>query len=79
MKLWKNYEKGLYSTIGFKWNNTTRTLTIGKQRGVFPGMLKERVFHIVLVTPEKVAEKAVDGDTAKIVKYNGLEKEVVFR
>jgi alpha-D-xyloside xylohydrolase len=74
-----NYEKGLYSTIGFKWNNTTRTLTIGKQHGVFPGMLKERVFHIVLVASEKAAKKAGERNIAKIVKYNGLENKVVFR
>jgi alpha-D-xyloside xylohydrolase len=74
-----SYEKGLFSTIGFKWNNTTHTLTIGKQQGVFPGMLKERVFHIVLVTPVKAAGKAGEGNFTKIVKYNGLENKVVFR
>jgi alpha-D-xyloside xylohydrolase len=74
-----SYEKGLFSTIGFKWNNTTHTLTIGKQLGVFPGMLKERVFHIVLVTPGKAAGKAGEGTFTKIVKYNGLEDKVVLR
>jgi alpha-D-xyloside xylohydrolase len=74
-----SYEKGLFSTIGFKWNNTTRTLTIGKKQGEFPGMLKERVFNIVLVKHEKAAEKAGEGNIAKIVKYNGLENKVVLR
>jgi alpha-D-xyloside xylohydrolase len=74
-----NYEKGLYSTIGFKWNNTTRTLTIGKRQGDFPGILKERAFQIVLVSPEKRTGGAVNGNAAKIVKYNGLENKVVFR
>jgi alpha-D-xyloside xylohydrolase len=74
-----NYEKGLYSTIGFKWNNTTRTLTLGKRQGDFPGMLKERVFQIVLLSPENRTGGAANGNAAKIVKYNGLENKVVFR
>jgi hypothetical protein len=42
-------------------------------------MLKERVFNIVLVKHEKAAEKAGEGNIAKIVKYNGLENKVVLR
>ena len=43
-----NYEKGAYSTITFKWNDKTRTLTIGQRQGEYPGMLKARQFTVVL-------------------------------
>lgn len=44
-----NYEKGTYSTIIFKWDDTRKILTIGERNGKFPGMLKNRKFNIVLV------------------------------
>lgn len=44
-----NYEKGIYSTIGFQWDDASKTLTIKDRKGEFPGMLKNRKFNIVLV------------------------------
>jgi alpha-D-xyloside xylohydrolase len=35
-----NYEKGLYSTIMFTWNDAANTLTINDRNGNFPGMPK---------------------------------------
>jgi len=43
-----NYEKGVYSTITFSWNDKARKLTIGARKGEFPGMLKSRKFMVVL-------------------------------
>ena len=43
-----NYEKGVYSTITFCWNDKARKLTIGARKGEFPGMLKSRQFTIIL-------------------------------
>ena len=43
-----NYEKGVYSTITFSWNDKARKLTIGARKGEFPGMLMSRQFTIVL-------------------------------
>ncbi|MDL2242014.1 DUF5110 domain-containing protein [Bacteroidales bacterium OttesenSCG-928-L03] len=70
-----NYEKGLYSMIRFSWNDQTRTLTVGKREGAFPGMLKSRKFRVVVVD-----ENNGTGDTparsAKLFSYNGKEKSV---
>ena len=60
-----NYEKGIYSTITFQWNDKSRTLTIGSRKGEYPGMLKSRKFTIVLP----------DGKT-QTVDYDGTEKTV---
>ena len=43
-----NYEKGVYSTITFSWNDKVRKLTVGARKGEFPGMLKSRKFMVVL-------------------------------
>ena len=60
-----NYEKGIYSTITFQWNDKSRTLTIGSRKGEYPGMLKSRKFTIVMP----------DGKT-QTVDYDGTEKTV---
>ena len=56
------YEKGVYSTITFRWNNAKRQLIIGNRQGQYPGMLQTRTF--TLVWP--------DG-TTKEVDYSGKE------
>lgn len=60
-----NYETRLYTEIPFQWNEATRTLTIGKRSGHFPGYIANRTFVISLP----------DG-TTKSVKYSGSEKKV---
>ena len=60
-----NYEKGIYTTITFHWNNKSRTLTIGNRKGEYPGMLKTRRFTVVLP----------DGTTTTI-DYDGTSKSV---
>ena len=45
-----NYEKGAYSIINMEWDDDDRTLVIGKRKGEFEGMQKERQFRIV--TPD---------------------------
>ena len=57
-----NYEKGVFSTITFSWNDKARKLTIGARKGEFPGMLKSRQFTVVLP----------DGRQQQ-VSYNGAE------
>ena len=46
-----NYEKGLCASIPIKWDDASRTLTIGERQGSFPGMLQERTFRIVVTDP----------------------------
>jgi alpha-D-xyloside xylohydrolase len=48
-----NYERGAYSTIHFKWDDTNRKLIINKREGKFDGMLKERSFNVVLIDGQK--------------------------
>ena len=60
-----NYEKGVYSTIAFKWNDKTRTLTIDDRQGSFPGMLQTRQFTIVMP----------NGET-QTVTYEGTKKDI---
>ena len=67
-----NYEKGLYSTIEFTYDDILRTLTISERKGEFPGMLKERVFNVIPVW-KKGRSRPVE------VKYDGQQVRVNLR
>ena len=70
-----NYEKGQYSMIPFKYDEATRSLTIGKRQGEFSGMLKERTFRIVTVSPTQM--QAFDPDASgKTITYNGGKQTI---
>ncbi len=73
-----NYEKGIYSTIKFNWNDAKKVLVINGRKGSFPGMLNERTFNILLVNVNVGTGVGVTEKIEKIVKYNGTEKKVVF-
>jgi alpha-D-xyloside xylohydrolase len=44
-----NYEKGICAQIPIRWNDGTKSLTIGNQEGSYPDAPSIRVFHVVLV------------------------------
>ncbi len=44
-----NYEKGMYSTITFDYNENEKKLIIQNRQGTFPGMLQKRIFNITWV------------------------------
>jgi alpha-D-xyloside xylohydrolase len=68
-----NYERGKYATIPIHWNDATQTLTFGERKGSFPGMLANRVFHVVLVRENRGAGIASSQDLDLTVKYSGKE------
>lgn len=73
-----NYEKGMYSTILFSWNDNSKKLTIGKRSGDFPGMLQNRTIKIILVDEGKGVDIQIPETFDKIVKYNGEEMVVAL-
>jgi len=66
-----NYERGKYATIPMTWNESTHTLQIGKRRGSFRGMLKERTFRIVWVAPGHGAGIASTATADTSLVYKG--------
>jgi alpha-D-xyloside xylohydrolase len=66
-----DYEKGVYATIDFTWDDAAKTLTIGPRQGEFPGMLKERTFHIVWVRPGHGVGMDPTGEPDVVVQYKG--------
>jgi alpha-D-xyloside xylohydrolase len=65
-----DYEKGKFSVIPITWNDKSRTLTIDKIRGSFPGMNANRVFKVVVVTPDQATGLEPATKTTEL-RYNG--------
>ena len=61
-----NYERGMYSTITMRWNDKSRTLTIGDCQGKFPGMLQQRKFNVRLAGSATVKPIDYDGKSVSI-------------
>lgn len=60
------YERGGYSAIQMKWNNTHRTFTLFAPTGKMSPKLKNRKFKIQILTPSKSGDVSV------------VEKEVMY-
>jgi len=74
-----NYEKGIYSTIDFTWNDAKHLLTIADRAGEFPGMVKDRIINVVLVDRNRGTGLNITDRYDKIVDYNGKEIMVEVR
>ena len=66
-----NYEQGKYATIDIRYDDATRTVSIGKRNGAFNGMLKQRRFNIVLITKENPKPLNLQNPEGIMVDYNG--------
>ena len=73
-----NYEKGKYATIDIRYEEATKTVTIGKRMGSFNGMLKNRRFNIVLIGKDTAKALNLDNPEGKMVNYSGKEVRVVL-
>jgi len=66
-----NYEKGIYSIIGFTWDDKRRSLTIHERKGTYPGMSVNRLFKVVLVNDKKGSGIYESNVIDKLVPYSG--------
>jgi alpha-D-xyloside xylohydrolase len=66
-----NYEKRIYATIPIFYNESKHILTIGKRQGSFPGMLKERTFHVVWIRPGHGTGIPMTERPDIMIRYNG--------
>ncbi|MBQ0046937.1 MAG: DUF5110 domain-containing protein [Prevotellaceae bacterium] len=69
------YEAGRYATIKFTYNEAKKQLTIADRQGEFPGMLKDRMFTVVVVSKDKAQGYDPEAE-GQVVKYNGKKATV---
>jgi alpha-D-xyloside xylohydrolase len=68
-----NYEKGKCATIQLSYDDAAKTLTIGQRQGSFNGMLKERRFRVVYVTPDQPRVLDFEPQDVTVVNYKGSQ------
>ncbi|OSZ77005.1 xylosidase [Chitinophagaceae bacterium IBVUCB2] len=73
-----NYEKGVYATITFDWDDKKKSLTISDRTGNFPGILLSRNFNIVTVSNNKAVGENTAVTADKVVTYTGKKIIVKF-
>jgi alpha-D-xyloside xylohydrolase len=66
-----NYEKGAFAIIPIKYNEATKTITVGDRKGTFNGMLQKRTFRINIITPNEAKHLDLDARCDKAVLYEG--------
>lgn len=54
-----NYEKGMFSTIEFTYDDAEGTFTAGERQGTFPGMLETRKFKVVPTSPSGTGKPVI--------------------
>ncbi len=73
-----HYEKGIYATIEFSWDDNAKKLTIHDRKGSFPEMLEQRTFNIVIVKEGHGTGLEISSGFDKAVSYNGKKTEIQF-
>jgi len=66
-----NYEKGAHATIPFTYDEKTKMLSIGERMGVFNGMLSERTFQVVWITPGRPQGLQTEPGQGAGIHYDG--------
>ena len=74
-----DYEKGQYTTIPISWHQSSHTLEIGARASSFPGMIKERIFNVVLVSKDHGAGVGLATQYDSVIHYNGKSVRVALR
>lgn len=73
-----NYERGMYATIDFNWNDKEKTLNISGLKGTYPGMENKKVFNVVLVK-KNVGVGMLQSKSVTKIEYNGIQVTVSLK
>lgn len=71
-----NYESGKYAITPIVYSQAEKTLTLEERKGQYPGMIKERVFNVVLVKEKRGTDTGLVGNPDQTIKYDG-KKQVI--
>jgi alpha-D-xyloside xylohydrolase len=74
-----NYEKGLFATITFHYDQVAGTLTIGRRNGLFPGLLLKRTFRIESISRSNQLPVGEKSKHTLVVTYTGGEKTLSLK
>lgn len=73
------YEHGAFTQIPILWDEAAGTLTLGERVGQFEGMLRSRMFQVVLISRTKAVGFSFEPPVTKSMKYDGKVLRVKLR
>jgi len=71
------YEQGERAVIPIRWDDTSKTLTIGRRSGSYPEMPKVIRFNVIFVSPDHGSGNEISAHEDKQVVYFGQAVQVV--
>ena len=71
-----SYEKGEFSTISFLYSEKSRTLSIKNRKGIYPEMLKNRVFNVIWISKTSETPFNLNIKPMETIVYSGKEVHV---
>ncbi len=71
-----NYQQGACSRIRFSYDEDSKSLLIGEREGDFEGMVRERVFNLVVVSRDNPVPFEPTTPHQKVITYTGKEISV---
>ena len=71
-----NYESGEYTIIPIVYNEDSHTLTIEQRKGQFSGMIKDRIFKVVVVEKGHGADIDIVREPRRIINYDGTKQAI---
>ncbi|WP_163710660.1 TIM-barrel domain-containing protein [Mangrovibacterium lignilyticum] len=71
-----NYEKGAFSTIQFNYSEADKKITIQARKGEFPGMVTNRIFRVIVVSPDSPVGMLDESAVSHEIQYSGDEVSV---
>lgn len=66
----EGYRRGEFSRIALRWDERSRTLSIGAREGQYPGMVARRTFRVHFVKPGVSSSATLDA-ADKEINYDG--------
>jgi alpha-D-xyloside xylohydrolase len=66
-----NYEKGSFSVIPLKYNESTKTLEVGNRTGQYQNMVAERDIQIYFIDSQSGKPFNLNAASDKTIRYNG--------
>ena len=70
------YAKGAFARIPMRYDEASRTLTIGAREGRFPGMVAKRTINVRWAGPDRPAPLSFDSTPDLVVNYDGRAQQL---
>jgi len=75
----RQYLNGAFARVPIRWDERTKTLTIGAREGSFPGMAAQRQINIRWNRPGRARALELDGRADATITYTGTQQRVTMR